>query len=470
VAPSFTPCAGQAWLRSDTMLWWKSVRVQESDYTYEYCGLPFLASTDGSSPIAADFLRISRTSGGANLVLPVVFAPDRTKMAFRSPSGKGVSSCDADGSNCGTWETDSKVTAVAWESPNPRAPLHEADVAGPPATPPPLTDGSEIPAGAAGTPSSSDDCTTGRWYPRTPKVLPSNWPLAVDNYASVYDSSRGVVVVHASGPKADPKQMTWEWDGTQGIWTNRSSAIPSWPRVPTSLRMVFDSKRGLVVAIESEDDQNGDSALIPWTWDPTQGTWANLGCSVPHWREVLNAVYDDGLDSVWIGDDFGGGFQWKPSTCASTSFQAPLTNAARLGVRWAFDSWRKLVYQFGDEGYEGKVMVWNGATSRWTSSPAPSTGPGIRRYAAMAFDADRGRLMVFSGMMDARNGSASVPADLWEWNPDSNLWTLCGSGAGLPVGRYFATMHYDSKRHALVLLGGTNSSGYLPEIWEWAIP
>jgi hypothetical protein len=94
-----------------------------------------------------------------------------------------------------------------------------------------------------------------------------------------------------------------------------------------------------------------------------------------------------------------------------------------------------------------------------------------------AFDEDRGRLMLFSGMTRPSNTfNTAVPADLWEWNPDANAWTLCSAGSPQPQARISGHMLFDASRHALLLMAGTGydststSVGAVHDLWEWAIP
>src|SRR5216683_3479828 len=77
-----------------------------------------------------------------------------------------------------------------------------------------------------------------------------------------------------------------------------------------------------------------------------------------------------------------------------------------------------------------------------------TTGPSPRGGPAMAYDATRGRSVLFGGS----NGSGSYFADTWLH--DGASWTqLQVSG---PSARYLSLMAYDSARAVTVLYGGYN--------------
>ena len=86
----------------------------------------------------------------------------------------------------------------------------------------------------------------------------------------------------------------------------------------------------------------------------------------------------------------------------------------------------------------------------WTQKQ--DAGPGARGYAAMAYDSNRGRTVLFGG-------SGSL-ADTWEW--DGENWTqMADSG---PPGRFQAAMAYDAQRNQTVLFGGTHGKA---DTWGW---
>jgi len=95
-------------------------------------------------------------------------------------------------------------------------------------------------------------------------------------------------------------------------------------------------------------------------------------------------------------------------------------------------------------------------------------GPPSRHDAAMCYDSDRKVTVLFGGATWA-SGPGSVIGDTWEF--DGTNWTQ-RLPATSPVGRYQASMIYDTKRQRTVLFGGLRydqTYGVLvsQQTWEW---
>jgi hypothetical protein len=102
----------------------------------------------------------------------------------------------------------------------------------------------------------------------------------------------------------------------------------------------------------------------------------------------------------------------------------------------------------------------------WTVHPGP--GPSAREAAAIAYDSDRGKVVLFGG----RAGSSTIFGDTWEWTAagpaGGGSWTQI-QVAGPPT-TATAAMAYDSVRHRTVMFGGYttfNTSGPTNATWEW---
>lgn len=124
-----------------------------------------------------------------------------------------------------------------------------------------------------------------------------------------------------------------------------------------------------------------------------------------------------------------------------------------------YDSQRQRLVLFGGSiglGFLSDTWEWNGS---WTLRA--TSGPSARSGYAMAYDSQRGKTVLFGGYY--YNGSHNYPADTWEWN--GSAWVLRATSG--PAGRENAAMAYDSQRDKIVLFGGRNSSGSLADTWEW---
>src|SRR5262249_32387785 len=90
----------------------------------------------------------------------------------------------------------------------------------------------------------------------------------------------------------------------------------------------------------------------------------------------------------------------------------------------------------------------------------------VRNAHAMAYDADRARVVLFGGADDSK-----VCGDTWEWN--GNKWELVSSTG--PDPRTVPAMTYDTVRKKVVLFGGNrvlfgkspDEKTFLSDTWEW---
>jgi hypothetical protein len=83
----------------------------------------------------------------------------------------------------------------------------------------------------------------------------------------------------------------------------------------------------------------------------------------------------------------------------------------------------------------------------------------------MAYDAARGRVVMFGG----RDSSGNMTADTWEW--DGTTWTNVTPASGSPPAGYRGedAMAYDAERGRVVMVGPYSSSGggWVLSTWEW---
>lgn len=165
----------------------------------------------------------------------------------------------------------------------------------------------------------------------------------------------------------------------------------------------------------------------------------------------------------------------KPAEVGAWRVAQPVVSAsARYFAMAAYDSTRKQVVLFGGLPQFGDVLsdtwIWNGST--W-SGALPVTAPSQRFAAAMADDAARGEVVLFGGQ-DYRYALLS---DTWVWNGTS--WTRrCGSGQARcgPSPRTVHAMAYDADRKRVVMFGGGKTlverplvhvGSALSDTWEW---
>ena len=149
---------------------------------------------------------------------------------------------------------------------------------------------------------------------------------------------------------------------------------------------------------------------------------------------------------------------------------APTTPAP---PRPTFGAWHQAVY----DTRRGAVVVVNGGpetghptdapleTWAWDGTawravaPAGADGPRWRNFAAVAYDTDRGVLVVHGG----GQGRGDLLDETWEW--DGAAWRMFPATG--PGGREGAKLAYDAQRKVTVLVGGGAPAGVMADTWGW---
>ncbi len=228
-------------------------------------------------------------------------------------------------------------------------------------------------------------------------------------YDLTYDVQRERAVVFG-GVRGRTERLndTWEWDGAS--WTVKPPTQGPEPREGHAL--AYDGVRERVVLF------GGRAGSTPFndTWEWDGSAWNRQVVTVsPPARFGHAMVYDAGHDRILL---FGG---WST------------VDGNRLGDTWE----------------------WDGRT--WTER-IPPTSPTARGNHALAYDAGRGRVVLFGG-----NPDDFPRSDTWEW--DGNTWRQMFPPTW-PSPREFHTMTYDASRQRVVLAGGENQE-HQRDIWEW---
>lgn len=145
---------------------------------------------------------------------------------------------------------------------------------------------------------------------------------------------------------------------------------------------------------------------------------------------------------------------WKMST------RGVLAERKSYGI--AYDAARGRVVLFGgqdDTGFRNDTWEWDGAT--WRDVTPPTNNPAVRGRMAMAYDAARRRVVMFGGFA----GAGAIFSDTWEWNGLG--WQNVTPSTASPRKRERSTMAYDAARHKVVLFGGADTPTVLADTWEW---
>jgi len=150
------------------------------------------------------------------------------------------------------------------------------------------------------------------WTLLQPASFPSpNRPVARDDTALVYDSSRQVTILFGGvnfpgGP--NNRGDTWEWDGTS--WTRIADTGPAPRRFHA---MAFDSVRDVTVLTGGDAFQAGFPLFADtWEWDGTN--WTQVASGPPSDRKRHDISFDSGRGVTVLFGGARGGFSYLNDT------------------------------------------------------------------------------------------------------------------------------------------------------------
>ena len=263
---------------------------------------------------------------------------------------------------------------------------------------------------------------TWKWDGASWTLLPVAGPVGRDGHGMAYDSdrARGVLFGGAVGGFAND---TWEWDGS--TWTQQPAA-PS-ELSPRSTTLAYDKARRetLLFGGHAETEYFGDT----WAWDGVQ--WARRATTGPSKRTYPAMAYDEARRRVVLfgGNDGSGalGETWTWDGIAWSQKNPARSPTARGGARMVYDSQRQTILMFG--GLGGPPWVHSNETWEWNSDNwarvETGSSPPARRIHAMAYDSDRGVVVVFGGNSE----SGEFLGDTWELSgtiqcPTVSQWGL----------------------------------------------
>jgi sugar lactone lactonase YvrE len=233
----------------------------------------------------------------------------------------------------------------------------------------------------------------------------------------VYDAAQNQVVLfggYLSNTAPFRSNDTWVWNGT--TWTLQSPAAS--PSARADHAMAYDAGHGQVVLFGGFTD-DGSTLGDTWLWNGTTWTEQSLATN-PSGRFFAAMAYDAVHNQVVM---FGG---------------QPSISGGALNDTW----------------------VWDGTT--WTEQ-TPANSPPARYGHTMAFDAQRGQIVLFGG----ESASSNFLNDTWVW--DGTNWTQ-ESPAASPAGRAFHNAAYDAAQGQVVLFGGYYGTSIFNDTWGWESP
>lgn len=290
-------------------------------------------------------------------------------------------------------------------------------------------------------------------------------PNIVDGSAMVYDSARRRAVLFGGwvGPVnsyTTVSSQTWEWDGSGWVL----SATGAGPSSRAAHSMAFDSTRGRTVLFGGV---SANGVALPGTWEWNGASWVSVAASSSPSLRCCSAVAFDSNRGVTVL--FGGSSYPQPSVALADTWEFDGTGwvqrtpstvpPARWGHAMAFDARRGRVVLWG--GTSGTDGVWEWDGSDWLLVQ-PASSPIPRRSHSLSYDAARGRTVLFGG--ETNPGPLN---DVWEW--DGVSWVE-RTPLGFLAPRYSQVMAYESARGRSLVFGGWVQFSQGTTTWELAAP
>ena len=136
----------------------------------------------------------------------------------------------------------------------------------------------------------------------------------------------------------------------------------------------------------------------------------------------------------------------------------------------AFDAGRgRLVLFGGGPGVAGQVIrpgeTWEWTGTRWEVAVTAAAGPGGRAAHAMGYDAGTRRVFLYGGVRDTAFNKPGVPlCDTWLY--DGQKWEQAARAQCVTSRAIAALVHHDARRMMLLVDGGSETES--ARLWRWS--
>ena len=241
--------------------------------------------------------------------------------------------------------------------------------------------------------------------------------------------------------------------------------------------MAYSEKENYVLLFGGADEK----AVLNETWLLKDTLWEKLaGIDAPPARTFGSMVYDDadnrfilfgGNTVLFGGDTLGNRFllddTWEFRNGQWTAITTTHKPGKRAEAAIAYDKERKKVilfggYQFSEDGnsYIKLNDTWEFDGKDWTMVAA--TGPSPRNGAAMVYDAAKKITVLYGGnMLRTQKDSANFNGVSWVWNGQE--WTH--NPINLPL-IFNAAIAYNADDNSALLFGGYKNGERLNDTWS----
>jgi hypothetical protein len=288
---------------------------------------------------------------------------------------------------------------------------------------------------------------------------PASAPAARAFHGMAFDATGGrnlTILFGGEQPNLTPLNDTWKWDGAN--WTRLTTSTT--PAARSRAGLAYERNRARLVMFGGRSA----TAALGDTYEWTGTNWTRPSPNPAPPASSSHALcFHAGSGRILL---FGGQptsgpptstDTWAWSGTAWTKFSTA-TPSAREWAAMAFDPQHQRSVLFGGRTTVALGDTWGWDGIRWW--PMATTGPAARRATAMVHDPDRARVLLFGG---AATSSGTLYNDTWEW--DGAAWRRITTSP-TPTAVWQHSLAYDSVRGRTVLFGGVTSTGVPGGHWE----
>ena len=270
-----------------------------------------------------------------------------------------------------------------------------------------------------------------------------------DGVALLFDGLRDRLVLYGRGP--DGGAQIWVWNGT--TWVEQ--ALPSDLTAQVSeYRVAYDSARRRLVLF-SGIRRYGEASSDTWESDGT--SWFHRASGAPASRSFFRLLYDSARGkTILLGGNKGdGGDQSEVWEWDGTSWtQRDTTGAPTSFGAAAFDSTHGVTVMLGSApsptGAQVQISQWDG-TAWLRRELAPDPGAAV----LLTYDSARQRMTLVES-----------DANTWAW--EGQRWRKLTLPLQITPPVAGGAIAYDSRRRAIVAVGGAATATEFPGTWEWS--
>lgn len=228
-------------------------------------------------------------------------------------------------------------------------------------------------------------------------------------------------------------------------------------------QLIYDERQRQLVLVNGYRHPDRPELGQLWGWDGKE--WKLIPASGPSMRTVSAAVYDSrrkrivlygGLGNAGLNDQRGDTWEWDGK---SWQQMADASIGTRDHHALAYDAARGKTVLFGgvasDRNSPTETWEWDG--TKWTKIAAP--GPGGRGGIGLVYDDERKQVILFGGV----GQDAKRLGDTWAW--DGKTWRQVSAEG--PLARNGAGLAFDRRAGVVILFGGTAGSQHFDDLWQW---